>query len=310
MGRVLVTGGAGYIGSILVPKLLLAGHYVTVVDNFMYNQSEALAGWCFYRRLEIIRGDARDLNIMVPLIRKHDIIIPLAAIVGAQACDNDVTAATSTNRDAIKHLVKLDKLADPDQKILVPISNSGYGVGSSQECTEESPLRPVSLYGKLKVEAEQILSEHKNWTSLRLATVFGMSPRMRRDLLVNDFVWRAVTDNAVTLFEPHFRRNYIHVRDVASAFIHAIDGSLWGIYNVGLSNANLSKLDLCKKIKEHLPDFVFWESPIGKDPDKRDYIVSNAKIEATGWKPSYSLDDGIVELVKGYRMMRREYSNV
>ncbi len=305
--RILCTGGAGYIGSVLVPKLLQAGHSVTVVDNFMYNQFAALAGWCFYRKLEIIRGDARDLNIIVPLLEKHDVIIPLAAIVGAQACDNDITAAISTNRDAIKHFVKL---ADPDQKIIVPISNSGYGVGSSEECTEESPLRPVSLYGRLKVEAERALSEHRNWTSLRLATVFGMSPRMRRDLLVNDFVWRAVTDNAVTLFEPHFRRNYIHVRDVASAFTHAVDAPLQGIYNVGLSDANLSKLDLCKRIQEHLPEFVFWESPIGKDPDKRDYIVSNKKIEATGWKPSYSLDDGITELVKGYKMMRREYSNV
>lgn len=307
--KVLVTGGAGYIGSVLVPRLLQEGHDVTVVDNFMYGQSTALAGWCFNKRLEIVKGDVRDSRVIFPLLKKHDVVMPLAAIVGASACDNDVTAARSTNYYAIKLIVDN---ASSDQKIIVPISNSGYGVGSDKECTEESPLHPISLYGKLKVEAEQILFEHKNWVSLRLATVFGMSPRMRRDLLVNDFVWRAVTDKAVTMFEPHFRRNYIHIRDVATAFIHAAFcyQPLQGVYNVGLSDANLSKLDLCKKIKEHVPDFVFWESHVGEDPDKRDYIVSNAKIEATGFKPAYSLDDGIRELIKGYRMMRREYSNV
>jgi nucleoside-diphosphate-sugar epimerase len=306
--KILVTGGAGYIGSTLVPKLLECGHEVTVVDNFMYGQSAALAAWCYHHRIDIIRGDARDPRVMVNLVKKHDAITPLAAIVGAPACDNDVVAAESINRDAIKLIVEL---VSSEQVIVVPISNSGYGIGSHKECTEKSPLRPVSLYGKLKVEAEQVLaSSKKSWVSLRLATVFGMSPRMRRDLLVNDFVWKAVTDRAITLFEPHFRRNYIHVRDVAGAFVHVLREPMRGIYNVGLSDANLTKLDLCKKIKEHIPDFVFWESPIGEDPDKRDYIVSNAKIEKTGFRPNYSLDDGIKELVKGYRMMRREYSNV
>jgi nucleoside-diphosphate-sugar epimerase len=305
--RVLVTGAAGFVGSTLVPKLLLNGHDVTALDNFMYGQSTALASWCCYKRLNTVRGDVRDHRIVSPLVKNHDVIIPLAAIVGAPACDNDVVSATTTNRDAVASIVRVASL---DQRIIVPISNSGYGIGSDKECTEDSPLQPVSLYGKLKVEAERVVSTHKNFVSLRLATVFGMSPRMRRDLLVNDFVWRAVTDKAVTLFEPHFRRNYIHVRDAANAFLHALSVPLNGVYNVGLSNANLSKLDLCKKIKEHVPDFVFWESPVGEDPDKRDYIVSNAKIEATGFRANYSLDDGIVELVKGYHMMRREYSNV
>jgi nucleoside-diphosphate-sugar epimerase len=306
--RCLITGGAGYIGSTLVPKLLGSGHEVTVVDNFLYGQSTALAGWCFYNRLDIVRGDARDPRIMEPLISKHDAIIPLAAIVGASACDQDTTAAHSTNVHAIKLIIEK---ARPEQVIIVPISNSGYGVGYDKECTEKSPLHPVSLYGKLKVEAEQaLMSSNRSWVSLRLATVFGMSPRMRRDLLVNDFVWKAVTDRAVTLFEPHFRRNYIHVRDVASAFIHVLREPLRGVYNVGLSDANLTKLALCKKIKEYVPDFVFWESPIGEDPDKRDYIVSNAKIEKTGFRPDYSLDDGIKELIKGYRSFRKEYTNV
>jgi nucleoside-diphosphate-sugar epimerase len=306
--KILITGGAGYIGGTLVPKLLECGHEVTVVDNFMYGQSTALAAWCYHHRLDIIRGDVRNPYIMDTLVKTHDAIIPLAAIVGAPACDNDVMAATTTNRDAIAMIVQVMR---SEQVIIVPISNSGYGVGTDKECTEKSPLRPVSLYGKLKVEAEQILaSSNKSWVSLRLATVFGMSPRMRRDLLVNDFVWRAVTDKAITLFEPHFRRNYIHVRDVAGAFIHVLREPMRGVYNVGLSDANLTKLDLCKKIKEHIPDFVFWESPIGEDPDKRDYVVSNAKIEKTGFRPNYSLDDGIKELVKGFKMMRREYSNV
>jgi nucleoside-diphosphate-sugar epimerase len=308
--RILVTGGAGFIGSVLVPALLDEEYSVTVVDNFMYNNSLSLAACCTHPQFEVIRGDARDTRVMDPLLAKHDVFIPLAAIVGAPACDNDVRATLTTNVDAVELIVT--KLSG-DQWIIAPISNSGYGIGSQDECTEESPLNPVSLYGKSKVEAEKAVLSHPNGISLRLATVFGMSPRMRRDLLVNDFVWRAVTDRAVTLFEAHFRRNYVHVRDVAGAFLHACDmnGSVEpGTYNVGLSKANLSKMQLCEKIKEHVPDFVFWEAPIGEDMDKRDYVVSNDKIEATGFRCRYGLDDGISELIKGYRMMRREYSNV
>jgi nucleoside-diphosphate-sugar epimerase len=201
------------------------------------------------------------------------------------------------------------------QRLIMPITNSGYGVGEAgKACTEESPLRPVSLYGINKVEAEQIVLDRENSISLRLATVFGMSPRMRIDLLVNDFVHRAVNDRFVVLFEAHFKRNYIHVRDVARAFQHGLanfEEMRGRPFNVGLSDANLSKAELCERIKAQLPSFVYMEAPIGEDPDKRDYIVSNARIEATGYQPAYSLDDGIRELIKGFRMIRNSvYGNV
>jgi nucleoside-diphosphate-sugar epimerase len=309
--RILVTGGAGYLGSTLVPALLEAGHAVTVLDNFMFRQAP-LAHVCAHPDFDVVRGDCRDAAVLKPLVAKADIAIPLAALVGAPLCNNDQTGAVSINRDAVRTLLGL--LAK-DQRVLMPVTNSGYGVGEpGKECTEESPLRPLSLYGRTKVEAEELVLGRDNGMSFRLATVFGMSPRMRIDLLVNDFVHRAVTDRAVVLFEPHFKRNYIHVRDVARAFLHGI-GNFSAMknrpYNVGLSDANLSKMELCRRIQAHVPGFVFLEAPIGEDPDKRDYIVSNARIEATGFKPAHSLDDGIVELVKGYRMIRNgTYGNV
>jgi nucleoside-diphosphate-sugar epimerase len=308
---VLVTGGAGYLGSILVPELLAAGHEVTVIDNFMYRQN-SLSQLCADPRFQIVNGDSRSEQLMKPLIAKADVVIPLAALVGAPLCDRDPIAATSTNRDAIDMLCKL---ASPAQQIVVPITNSGYGIGEvGKFCTEESPLRPVSLYGRNKVEAEQIVLERQNSISLRLATVFGMAPRMRLDLLVNDFVYRAVNDRFVVLFEAHFKRNYIHVRDTARAFMHAIDNfesMKGGPYNVGLSDANISKAELCARIQLQLPKFVYLEAKVGEDPDKRDYIVSNSKIERTGFMPAYSLDDGIRELIKGYAMIRNnQYGNV
>jgi nucleoside-diphosphate-sugar epimerase len=309
--KILVTGGAGYLGSILVPELLVAGHAVTVLDNFMFRQMP-FGHICHERGLTIVRGDAREASSLQPLVRKADVVIPLAALVGAPICDRDPTAAVSTNRDAIKTLVGL---LSKDQLVVTPISNSGYGVGEKGKyCTEETPLRPVTLYGRTKVEAEAIALSHQRSVSLRLATVFGMSPRMRLDLLVNDFTYRAVYDRAVVLFEAHFKRNYIHVRDVARAFMHAIarsDAMRGQAYNVGLSDANLSKLELCEAIGRHVPGFVILQSNIAEDPDKRDYIVSNAKIEATGFKPKVSLDDGIEELIKGYQMCPRTlYGNV
>lgn len=308
---ILVTGGAGYLGSVLVPELLEAGYAVTVLDNFMYRQN-SLAHVCHHARFEVVNGDARLADILLPLVKRADIVIPLAALVGAPLCKRDPIAATTTNRDAVATLCKM---LSPQQRVIMPITNSGYGVGEKGKlCTEESPLSPVSLYGRNKVEAEKIVLERENAISLRLATVFGMAPRMRIDLLVNDFVYRAVTDRFVVLFEAHFKRNYIHIRDVARAFLHAIDKFVemrGGPYNVGLSDANLSKAELCERIKRQVPEFVYLEASVGEDPDKRDYIVSNAKIEATGFTPAHSLDDGIRELIKGYRMIHNAvYSNM
>lgn len=303
--KIFVTGGAGYVGSILTEKFLTFGDEVTVVDNFMYGQA-SLAHLCMQSGLKIVRGDARDMRVVVPLVAKADVVIPLAAIVGAPACDADMTAAHSTNLQAV---VDLLNMMSAEQRMVIPITNSGYGVGEpGVECTEDSPLRPVSAYGQIKVMAEEMVLERGNAVSLRLATVFGMSPRMRLDLLVNDFVWRAVTDRAVVLFEAGFKRNYVHVRDVARAFVHVLDH--WDdmrdkVFNVGMSDANLSKRELCERIKQVVPEFRFLEAEVGSDPDKRDYVVSNARIEKTGWHPRWSLDDGIRELVKGYQMLRR-----
>ncbi len=308
---ILVTGGAGYLGSILVPELLAAGHKVTVLDNFMFQQS-SLAALCHLSNFEIVNGDARQEDTLRPLVKNADYVFPLAALVGAPLCKKDPVGATTTNRDAVATLAKL---MGRDQRIIIPITNSGYGVGEAGKfCTEDSPLRPVSLYGVVKVEAEKIALERENAISLRLATVFGMAPRMRIDLLVNDFVYRAVNDSAVVLFEAHFKRNYIHIRDVARAFLHGMEHfetMKGGPYNVGLSDANLSKAELCERIKKQLPKFVYLEAAVGEDPDKRDYIVSNAKIEGTGFRPAFPLDAGITELIKGYRMLRNSvYGNV
>jgi nucleoside-diphosphate-sugar epimerase len=309
--RILITGGAGFLGSVIVPALLAEGYEVTVLDNFKYGQTGLLDS-CIDGCFSIIRGDCRREDTMRESLTNADIILPLAAIVGAPACENDRNAATSTNLEAIKLLLSLRSRS---QKILFPCTNSGYGIGEKDKlCTEETPLRPISLYGRTKVEAERLILEAGNAVSLRLATVFGVSPRMRLDLLVNDFVYRAVVDRYIIVFQGHFKRNYIHIRDVARAFIHAIknfDRMKDEPYNVGLSEANLSKLELCAKIKELIPDFVYIEAPIGEDPDKRDYIVSNEKIEKTGFKPVYSLETGIKELIKGYTIIRNQgYTNL
>jgi nucleoside-diphosphate-sugar epimerase len=308
---ILVTGGAGYIGSILVPALLDQGFKVTVLDTFMFKQN-SLASLCANPNFQIVRGDARDADLLKEHASKADIIIPLAALVGAPLCAMDPIGALSLNLDG--QMTLLNGLS-ADQWVLVPITNSGYGVGEpGKMCTEETPMRPLSLYGKHKVAVENAALERQNTISFRLATVFGMAPRMRIDLLVNDFVHRALTDRAVVLFESHFKRNYIHIRDVAAAFLHGLkhfDSMRGGPYNVGLSDANLSKFELCEAIQKHVPEFAFLEAEIGEDPDKRDYIVSNAKIEATGFKTGHSLDDGIAELIKGFKMIRNTvYGNV
>jgi nucleoside-diphosphate-sugar epimerase len=309
--KILVTGGAGYIGAVLVPILLDAGYEVTIVDNFMY-QENSLASCCAHPRFQAVRSDVRLMDIMVPLLAKADIVIPLAALVGAPICDRDPITATAVNRDAV---IDLLRHAGRDQAYLVPITNSGYGIGEPGNlCTEESPLQPVSRYGRDKVELERMIMDRGNAISFRLATVFGMSPRMRIDLLVNDFTYRAVTDRCIVLFESQMKRNFIHVRDVARVFLHGLvgfDRLRDQIYNVGLSDANLSKLELCQLIQQRVPSLTILEAPTGSDPDKRDYTVSNAKIEATGYKPTYSLDDGICELIKGYTMIRNtRYGNI
>lgn len=308
---ILVTGGAGYLGSTLVPALLAEGHRVKVLDNFMFGQA-SLNPLCTDPNFDVYRGDSRDPEVLKPLLRGADYIIPLAALVGAPLCNNDRVGAETINRDAV---VTLIRLAGAGQRIMLPVTNSGYGVGEPGKfCTEETPLRPISLYGRTKVEAEAAVLARGNSVSFRLATVFGMSPRMRLDLLVNDFVYRAVNDRAVVLFEAHFKRNFIHVRDVARAFLHGIanfDAMRDQPYNVGLSDANISKMELCQRIQQQLPKFVYLEASVGEDPDKRDYIVSNEKVERTGYKPAHSLDDGIRELIKGYRMLRNSvYGNV
>lgn len=309
--KILVTGGAGYLGSTMVPELLKAGNQVTILDNFLYHQN-SLAHVCQDPNFKVINGDIRLKAAMAPLMSEADIIIPLAAFVGAPLCNKDPVGATTINRDAILMMLEMAK---DDQIIIMPTTNSAYGSGSDNNfCNEESELRPITQYAKEKVEIEKVLMERKNSISFRLATVFGMSPRMRIDLLVNDFAYRAVHDRFIVLFESHFKRNFIHVRDVTRAFLHGIanfDSMKGNIFNVGLSEANLSKKELCEAIKKHVPDFVFIEAPIGKDPDQRDYIVSNEKIEATGFKPAHSLDAGIQELVKGYTMIKNtKYGNV
>lgn len=311
MFTVLVTGGAGYLGSILVPALLDNGYKVKVLDRFLASETSLLS-CCGHPAFSVVRGDCREEAVVRPLLADADFIIPLAAVVGAPACAQDATAAKTINVEAIRLLLKL---RSPQQKIVFPTTNSGYGIGEPGKfCTEESPLRPISLYGVTKVQAEQAVLEAGASLSFRLATVFGIAPRVRMDLLVNDFVYRAVMDRAVTVFEGHAKRNYLHVKDVAKAFLHAIanfDAMQGKPYNVGLSNANLSKLELCARIKTQIPEFVYLEAPVGEDPDKRDYIVSNARIESTGFRPQVSLDAGIAELRQGYVMLRNSrYSNV
>ncbi|ACK65904.1 NAD-dependent epimerase/dehydratase [Rippkaea orientalis PCC 8801] len=309
--KILITGGAGYIGSVLTPTLLAKGYEVTVLDNFMFRQN-SLAECCSYDTFNVVRGDCRDESLMKELLKEADIIIPLAALVGAPLCSRDKIGTTSINYEAVKLICDL---ASPQQRILMPVTNSGYGIGEAGKfCTEESPLRPISLYGTTKVDAEKAVLERENSMTFRLATVFGMSPRMRVDLLVNDFVYRAFYDRAVVIFEGHFKRNYIHIRDVAKVFVHGIekfDAMKGKPYNVGLEDANLSKLELCAEIKKYLPNFVYLEAPIGEDPDKRDYIVSNARILSTGFEPEWPLGRGIRELIKGYTILRNTlYSNV
>ena len=302
--RILITGGAGYIGSVLVPFLLSKNYEITVIDNFLFNQN-SLLDVAINQKMTVYNSDVNNQILFKELIKRNDIIIPLAAIVGAPACNQNKKLAKEVNLEQLKFI---NKNISKNQKIIFPVSNSGYGVGKKDiYCDENSPLNPISLYGKLKVEAEKILLDRGNCITFRLATVFGSSPRMRIDLLVNDFVHRAVKDRFIVLFEPHFKRNYIHVRDVANAFFHGLKNfnvMKNQIYNVGDTNANLSKKELCLKIKKYVKKLTIIESEFAEDPDKRDYIVSNAKLEKTGWKRKFSLDYGIKELINLYSWLK------
>jgi len=309
--HVLVTGGAGYLGSVLCEHLLDTGYQVTVIDNLMYGQ-HSLFHFCANQAFDFVKGDVRDEDLVRQLVKDADILIPLAAIVGAQACDRDPWLARSVNLEAIR---LLNRLRSPDQLVIFPTTNSGYGTQSGNLfCTEETPMEPISLYGQTKVEAEAELLDSRNTITLRLATVFGMSPRMRLDLLVNNFVYAAVTDGYIVIFEKDFKRNYIHIRDVADCFLHCIDNAermVGRAYNVGLDEANLSKEELALKIKEYVPKFYIHFSEVGSDPDKRNYIVSNQRLLEAGFKAQRSLDEGIKELLKGYGMMgRAPFKNV
>ena len=299
--RVLITGGAGYIGTSLTTMYRDKGYHVTIYDNLMYGQSQALFSLMGDKETEFVYGDVRDTKKLLEHARQADIICPLACLVGAPLCKENPRDAKEINTDHVEALCSL-----PGKQIIYPTTNSGYGVGGDGYCDETSPLNPLSVYGETKVAAEKAVFGSGN-IAFRLATVFGASARMRLDLLVNDFVWRAKRDGTLVLFESHFRRNYIHVKDVCRAFLHATEhfGTMHGeVYNVGLSTANLSKLDLAKKVHQYVPNLVIVESAFGQDPDKRDYIVSNAKLEATGWYPKYTLDDGIKELIKLYEVIK------
>ncbi len=309
--KILVTGAAGYIGSVLVPRLLQEGHAVVALDNFMYHQTPLL-DVCYHPKLTIISGDTRNEKLIGEQLKTVDAVFPLACLTGAPLCAQDPVGAQTILLDAVTTILRL---RSKNQVVIFPTTNSGYGIGEKgKHCTEDTPLRPVSLYGKLKVEAEKAILDAGEAITLRLATAFGVSPRMRLDLLVNDFTYRAVYDRFIVLFEAHFNRNYIHVRDIAKAFLHSLnhfDRMKNHPYNVGLSDANLNKLQLCEEIKKQVPDFYFVEATIGEDPDKRDYIVSNEKIEKTGFQPDVSLSAGIAELVKGFKIIKRnQYANI
>lgn len=308
--KIAITGSSGYVGSILTKKLLEKNYHVTAIDNFRY-ENRNIFQLANYKKLNIIEGDVRDIHILNEILN-HDIIIPLAALVGAPLCDKFPEEAISINQKAIENLAKNKS---SEQIIIYPTTNSGYGsTNGTSECDESSPIKPISLYGITKTEAEKFVINEQNTISLRLATVFGISPRMRVDLLVNNFVYKALTEGCLTLFESHFIRNYIHINDVAKAFIHCIENfenMKNNIYNLGLSNANISKKNLALLIKKHISSLSIVEEEFTKDKDQRNYIVSNDKIEKTGFTPDISLEDGIIELIKGLSVLKQnQFGNI
>ncbi len=303
--KVLVTGGAGYLGSVLCEHLLRDGFRVRVLDNLLFAQASHFH-LAHDKNYDFTFGDVREEKTLREAIKDVDVIIPLAAIVGAPACDRDQWMTREVNFDAIK---LLNKLRSPNQLVIYPTTNSGYGTKSGEvHCTEDSALEPISLYGQTKVDAEKEFLNSKNAITLRLATVFGLSPRMRLDLLVNHFTYMAVTEGYLVIFEKDFKRNFVHIRDVADCFIHCINHApkmMGRPFNLGLDTANISKEDLALRIKQFVPNFFIHFSEVGSDPDKRNYIVSNQRLREAGFEARRSIDDGIQELLKGYRMLKR-----
>jgi nucleoside-diphosphate-sugar epimerase len=301
MKKVLITGGAGYLGSVLTEVLLNKGYQVTALDNLSYKQT-SVAPFVYNKNFKFILGDVRDVSTLKPLVKTHDVIIPLAAIVGMPACKANPQSAIDINYLQVKNIVDW---VSKDQMVMIPNTNSQYG-SSTEIITEESPFKPLSLYAETKCDAEKAVLDSGNGIAMRLATVFGMSYRMRMDLLVNDFVYKALTDNYLVLFESHFVRNYIHVRDIANTFLFMIenyDKCNNNAFNVGLTEANCTKLELAQNIQKHLPELVIVKNEFKKDFDQRNYIVSNNKLESQGWVPTFSLDNGIQELIEGYQLL-------
>jgi len=309
MKKILVTGGAGYIGSKLTTKLVELNYEVTVLDNLKFS-SKSINHLFNRKNFNFIKGDVRNKRLIKKLIKINEFIVPLAGLVGAPLCDRNKKEAIDVNFASIKYL---SENVNKKSKIIYLTTNSGYGVGEKNKyCDEKSKLNPISLYGRTKVDAEKIIMKNKNVIAFRLATVFGHSYRMRTDLLVNNFVFTALFDRKLTLFEPHFRRNYIHINDVVDGIIYSIKNFnrlKSNVYNLGLSSANLTKLMLAKKIKKKLKFLKINFIKNRKDPDQRDYFVSNRKIEKKGFKAKVKIEDGIDELIKVFTYSKEKIIN-
>jgi nucleoside-diphosphate-sugar epimerase len=303
MKKVLITGGAGYLGSVLTEVLLGKGYQVTVLDNLIYKQT-SVAPFSFNKNFKFILGDVTDNSVLRPLVESHDVIIPLAAIVGMPACKSQPELTVKINFEQVNNITKW---VTKNQMVLIPNTNSQYG-SSTEIITEDSPFKPLSLYAETKCDAEKAVLDSGNGIALRLATVFGMSYRMRMDLLVNDFVYKSLTDGYLVLFESHFIRNYIHIRDIANTFAFMIENYSKcnnNAFNVGLTSANCTKLELAQTIQKYVPDLVIVENNFKQDFDQRNYMVSNDKLENTGWVPTFTLEDGIQELIEGYQLVNK-----
>jgi nucleoside-diphosphate-sugar epimerase len=301
--KILITGGAGYLGSVLTEVLLNKGYHITVLDSLIYKQT-SVAPFAYHSNFNFVLGDVTNESTLKPLVESHDVIIPLAAIVGMPACKSQPELTVKVNYEQVKNITKW---TTKNQMILIPNTNSQYG-SSAEIITEESPFKPLSLYAETKCNAENAVLDSGNGIALRLATVFGMSYRMRMDLLVNDFVYKSLENGYLVLFESHFVRNYIHVRDIANTFLFMIENYEKcnnNAFNVGLTSANCSKLVLAETIKKYIPELVIVQNDFKQDFDQRNYIVSNAKLESFGWQPQFTLEGGIQELIKGYQLITK-----